>query len=93
MRLRRLEGVRFRRQHALETFVLDFYCPEHRLVIEVDGAVHQLPDIAEHDAERQRYLEQQGYLILRFTNAEVQDQMPDVLQRIRRALGGKENVP
>ena len=86
LRLRRLEGARFRCQHAVETFVFDFYCAEHRLVIEVDGGIHTVPDVAQHDAERQSYLEQQGHQFLRFSNEEVKNHLADVLNQIRSKL-------
>ncbi|MDX1934000.1 MAG: endonuclease domain-containing protein [Capsulimonadales bacterium] len=86
LRLRRLDGLRFRRQYPLETFILDFYCPEHRLVVEVDGSIHNLPDVAAHDAERQAYLELKGFRVLRFTNTEVQEDLPSVLARIRQSV-------
>jgi len=93
LRLRQLDDARFRRQHALETFILDFYCSEHRLILEVDGGIHRDPDVAAHDEERQHYLEQQGFRMLRFTNAEVWEGLPSVLQRIRQAIGRGEDAP
>ena len=59
LRLRRLDGARFRRQHPFALgFVVDFYAPCHRLVVEVDGGVHWLPGAAEYDAARQAAIEE-----------------------------------
>ncbi len=63
--------MRFRRQHPLGPYVLDFYCPEAKLAIEVDGAVHDLPDQARHDERRDHWLGQQGIRVLRFSAAEI----------------------
>jgi cyclase len=60
--------VKFRRQHPLGQYIADFYCHQHKLVIEVDGGIHSLPEIALNDLERQRYLESAGLKVLRFTN-------------------------
>ena len=84
-RLRRRQlGVKFRRQHAIGPFIVDFYCAEAALVVEVDGPIHQYT--AEEDAIRQEFLEAQGLRVLRFTNAEVENDIEGVLNRIRTAL-------
>jgi len=80
-----LSGLRFRKQHPMGTFVLDFYCPSHKLVVEVDGAVHDQPDVAEHDALREQALRQQGCHVVRVQNAEVMTRLDAVLDRIFRA--------
>ena len=69
LRDRRLEGLKFRRQHGFGPFVLDFSCAAHSLVIELDGAIHD--DQAEQDAYRTEYLAQYGYRVIRFRNEEV----------------------
>ena len=86
LRGRRLAGLRFRRQHAVERFVLDFYGPEHHLAVELDGEVHDAPTQAERDAERSRYLNTRGYHVIRFRNDEVMADLPDVLSRIAAAV-------
>ena len=65
----RTSGVRFRRQHPVGPFIVDFYCPAGRLVIEVDGAIHATQH--DRDQERQSLLESRGYRILRVTAEEV----------------------
>src|SRR5262245_41713539 len=65
---RQVAGLRFRSQHAVGPFVLDFYCPAAHLVIEVDGAIHDQQ--ADQDAARTEHLEAYGYRIIRFRNEE-----------------------
>ncbi len=84
-RLRRHQlGVKFRRQHPVERFLLDFYCPVARLVVEVDGPIHQYR--REEDAIRQEFLESHGLRVLRFTNAEVETAIDAVVERITNYL-------
>jgi very-short-patch-repair endonuclease len=83
LRKKRLEGYVFRRQHPIDIFIVDFYCHEQRLVIEVDGSVHDLPDVSCYDEGRTAELERFGLRILRFTNEDVLENIKWVLQRIR----------
>jgi very-short-patch-repair endonuclease len=72
VRSRRCEGWRFVRQEPMGPFALDFYCPAVRLAIEVDGSVHDEPNVARRDADRQAILEQDlNITVLRLTNDEV----------------------
>ena len=80
---KQVAGLRFRRQHPVGRFVLDFYCPSHKLVIEVDGGVHDQQ--VERDTERTKALEAYGYRILRFRNEQVLHEIPVVLQEIAAA--------
>jgi very-short-patch-repair endonuclease len=80
-------GGRFRRQHPVGPFVLDFCCPALRLVIELDGAVHDDPAQARRDAARTAWLQAQGYRVHRFRNEEVMDDRRDVLTRIAALVG------
>jgi cyclase len=75
-------GFKFRRQHPLGIYIADFYCHKHRLVIELDGDIHQLPAIAQNDIERQNNLEFDGLKVLRFTNNEVFNNLNKVLEQI-----------
>ena len=83
LRNRKLDGVKYRRQHPVESFVLDFYAPEFRLVIELDGDVHDIPERHHADQRRQRRLEALGMRVLRFTNLELTQDPDAVLNRIR----------
>ena len=71
VRDRRLGGFKFRRQHGIGPFVLDFYCSEVKLAVELNGSVHDNPARAEYDGERQEYLAALGLRVVRFSNGEV----------------------
>ena len=79
-----LDGFKFRRQHAIEIYIVDFFCAEANLVIEVDGTVHDGHD--EQDSFRQGILETSGFRVLRFTNEQVDRDIAGVKQAIREAL-------
>jgi very-short-patch-repair endonuclease len=66
-------GIRFRRQHPLGPYILDFYCASARLAIEVDGASHDFADRASHDTLRDNWLQWRDVRVLRFTAADVLD--------------------
>ncbi len=83
LRGRRLDGLKFRRQYPLGQFITDFACPERRLIVEVDGSVHD--DQAEQDAARTEIFEDYGWRVIRFTNAEVLRDLGTVLERIAAA--------
>jgi very-short-patch-repair endonuclease len=84
LRRKQIDGFRFRRQHVIHTFIVDFYCPEVKLVVEVDGEIHLSQ--TEYDAYREDVLAQMGYTVLRFTNEQVLGGINDVLMEIRRKL-------
>ena len=84
LRDRRLNGLRFRRQHPVGQFVLDFYCSLHKLVLEIDGSVHDTQ--SEQDAARTAHINAHGYRVIRFSNKEVLANLPDVLERIAAAV-------
>jgi very-short-patch-repair endonuclease len=71
LRQGRLGGLRFRRQHPMGFYILDFYCSSAHLAIEIDGAGHGHPDQARHDETRDRWLASQGIHVLRFAAADV----------------------
>jgi very-short-patch-repair endonuclease len=75
---RQLAGRKFRRQHSVDRYVLDFYYPKEQLAVELDGSVHADPARASYDAERQAKLEAFGIQVLRFENREVL-RTPDVV--------------
>lgn len=76
-------GVKFRRQHIIQDFIVDFVCLDEMLVIEVDGAYHLSQDQQEEDQKRTEVLQRLGYRVLRFTNDEVLFQIDEVLKTIK----------
>jgi len=71
IRKRSVKGFKFRRQHPIKSFIVDFYCHSAGLVIELDGDVHQVGEIKAYDKERQDVLHKLGLTVLRFNNDEV----------------------
>ena len=77
-----ISGYKFRRQHPIGTYVADFFCHKAKLIIEVDGSIHNNDEIKKHDFIRDSDLEKLGYTVLRFTNDEVSKQIETVLNKI-----------
>jgi very-short-patch-repair endonuclease len=87
LRNRQLNDSKFRRQHPIGSFIVDFYCHQSKLVIELDGSIHNDTGQKEYDGERQAYLEKILELkVLRFENSEVFKELDDVLKIIRDNL-------
>jgi very-short-patch-repair endonuclease len=84
LRKKQIDGFRFRRQHIIHTFIVDFYCPTARLVIEGDGDIHL--GQAAYDAERETLLRDLGYIVIRFKNNEIQEDLDHVIERIKIVL-------
>jgi very-short-patch-repair endonuclease len=82
---RRQLGFKIRRQHAIDRFIVDFYCAEVNLVIEIDGESHVEPDQESYDTERTRWLEERGCRVIRFEARQVEDDLAGVVEGIRRA--------
>jgi very-short-patch-repair endonuclease len=91
LRRRQINGCRFRRQAPIGCYIADFVCHEARLIIEVDGGQHDAALLAE--VERSRFLEGQGYRILRFWNNEVLENPDGVLIRIAAVLAERSPPP
>ena len=83
LRNKQLHGLKFRRQHPLGPFVADFYCAARRLVVEIDGDIHDLQP--ERDAARTEQFEQYGYRVIRFRNEQVLNDIESVLATIQAA--------
>jgi very-short-patch-repair endonuclease len=83
LRGRQLGGLKFRRQHPIGAYVLDFYCAEARLAVEVDGQVHANPDRAEHDRRRTAWLATQGIGVLRIAAEDVRTNLDGIATWIR----------
>jgi very-short-patch-repair endonuclease len=86
LRNRKIDGYKFRRQHAIEGFIPDFLCLEKKLIIEVDGGYHNEKKQQEYDKQRTEFLENIGYKIIRFTNEDVLNNCVEVLNKIRQHL-------
>ena len=84
LRNRKLAGYRFRRQHPIGSFIVDFSCPMRKLVIEIDGPIHKKQKA--YDDTREDYLHAMGYTVLRFTNQQVGDDLSGVLKEILMML-------
>ena len=79
-------GAKFRRQHGVGPYVLDFFCPEHKLAIEIQGGVHKDVMRSEYDAQRHAYLESQGIRVLYFENRSLLELSEYVVGVIRAAV-------
>lgn len=79
-----LEGRKFRRQHSVGYFVLDFYCPAEKLAVELDGAHHFTDEGYEYDKERTAFINAAGIRVIRFENKEVFNNLESVLEEIKR---------
>ena len=86
LRNRKLEGRKFRRQHPIGRFVVDFYCDAEGLIVEVDGSIHKLPEQQELDRQRQTLLESLGLRFVRLKAKQVEKDLPSALDTIRSAL-------
>jgi very-short-patch-repair endonuclease len=84
-------GVKFRRQQSIPPYIVDFMCFEHKLVIELDGGQHATQQ--QYDAQRTRFLEQQGYRVVRFWNNDVFENKEGVLQHILMCIRAKTPHP
>jgi len=89
LRDKKLGGYKFRRQHVLLNYIVDFFCFSENLIIELDGPIHNTQKVREYDHRREALLKANGYRILRFKNKEVFQEEAKVLSTILQAL--KEN--
>ena len=86
----KLDGRKFRRQHGIGNYVLDFYCPAERLAVELDGYHHMTLPGGTHDSERTRFIRHFGIRVIRFENAMVFKQIEWVVDLIRSNFGWHE---
>lgn len=87
LRGKQVAGVKFRRQHVLGPYVVDFFCSASRLAIEIDGGVHQDEEQQVHDARRDGWMRGQGVRVLRIPDQLVQHNIDDALRLIAEAAG------
>jgi very-short-patch-repair endonuclease len=86
LRNHKFEGLKFRRQHPIGRFIVDFYCHEKLLVVEVDGSIHDLAEVKERDEGREEELKNFGLSIIRFTNDEIEKNIEDVLSKLKMKI-------
>jgi len=91
--LRQIKTVHFRRQSPIGPFVVDIVCHRARLVVEIDGGVHGVDAVALQDAERDAWLAERGYRVLRLTNAEVLANIDGAVRAILTAAGASTPTP
>ena len=76
-------GVKFKRQHSIGGYITDFYCREYKLIVEIDGGIHNTKENQEYDKIRDDYFRELGYKILRIPNREVDEDIEKVLEKIK----------
>lgn len=79
-------GVKFRRQHSIGRYIVDFYCPNKKLIVELDGSQHGEEKAEVYDEKRTNYLRQLGCTVLRFWNNEINTNLEGVLMKIEEAV-------
>ena len=86
LRNRQLLGLKFKRQFSVDKYIIDFYCPEYKIAIELDGNVHELEDVKKYDAIRQKCLEDYGIHFIRITNDEYLGNSNKAFEKIERMI-------
>jgi very-short-patch-repair endonuclease len=86
IRSKQIDGLKFRRQQPIFDYIVDFYCHELRLVIEVDGEIHDLEEVKKYDIRREKILKLNGYNVLRLTNFEVETNIDKTIGLIRNYI-------
>jgi very-short-patch-repair endonuclease len=84
LRARKMVGLKFRRQHPLGPFIVDFICLSKKIIIEVDGGIHD--ERRDYDRQRDEWLQLQGFTVLRIKNEELEKNLEETLLRLRRYL-------
>ncbi len=85
-------GIKFRRQHPIKLYIADFYCHALKLVIEIDGGIHNDRAVKQYDAERQKVLEEEGIVFMRFDNNDVDNNFENIKEKIENYLKDNESV-
>ena len=80
---KQLEGRKFRRQHSIGKYIVDFYCPAEKLVIELDGAEHYTLEGSDYDGKRDSYISSFGIKVLRYENMDIYNNLEAVLEDIK----------
>ena len=85
-KMKRLDGFKFRRQHPVNRYILDFYCHKVKLDIELDGGYHETKSQKINDTDRSNNLKDLGIIEIRFKNEDVVNKLPEILNEIRTYL-------
>ena len=86
LRRKSIFGLKFRRQHPIGRYIVDFFCCGKKLIIELDGSVHEDEDRKTYDEKRQRELEFMGYRVIRFKDREILDNLDKTLKKIKKII-------
>ena len=92
LKTKHLLAYKFRRQHIIGNYITDLVCLDRRLIIEIDGLIHQLPENKESDELRTEWLKTKGFQVIRFTNDEVLDNFEKTLEKITLKLQGQQSI-
>ncbi len=92
LRNRNIAGYKFRRQHPVAGYIPDFVCLEKKLIIEIDGGYHNEDEQKIFDSAREKWLNEYGYAMIRFNNAEIKNNLPDVLKKITEELSKEQDA-
>jgi 5-methyltetrahydrofolate--homocysteine methyltransferase len=92
VKTKKLEGYKFRRQHIIGNYIADLICLDRRLIVEIDGLIHQLPETAQSDEIRTKWLNDQGFKVLRVTNKQVLDKTDKTLELISSTLKNQPSI-
>jgi len=84
---RKFMNLKFRRQYGIGDYIVDFYCPKLKLVVEVDGEIHDIKEVLEYDKVREAFINGLGIKIIRFKNVEIIEDLNDVLKRLELEVG------
>ena len=87
-----INGFKIRRQHPIGLYIADFYCHKSKLIIEIDGSIHDKLSIKESDDARQKELERWGYSIIRFTNQQVFEKLEEIIKIITDKISELTNL-
>ena len=87
LRKRRTDGLKFRRQHPIGPYIVDFVCLERRTIFEIDGVQHGDPEVLLKDAQRTTWLESRGYTVFRAWNSEIRENFDGVMMSLFDAMG------
>ena len=93
LRARQLQGLKFRRQHGIGPYIVDFYCPEQSLVIEVDGDSHADGNQVMKDKQRETYLQSLGLRVIRYINDDIVNNLDGVLEDLAERMSSRPTSP